>query len=312
MIETIEASLDNHELRPIVFRFLRGEISSHVTLMQMLTESSLDGVAEAIRAMESAVGSLDEESPIAARVAELVRLYRDNRERCAEIARSLDQQVDFESDAESDADRVAHYSRLFDGLVLESPEASVAAYSLGRKEVLEQSTAEIVDHMSRMKLLGSDRSILQIGCGIGRFEAALSPYVRNATGIDISPRMIESAKERCAGLVNVTLHETTGLDLGIFRDAQLDLVYAVDSFPYIVGVGMSLAQTYFSEAWRVLRTGGDLLILNFSYRESIDEDRIDVVELARLNGFEVLVSGDTPFRLWDGAVFHLRKGRRAG
>ncbi|HXI11686.1 MAG TPA: methyltransferase domain-containing protein [Thermoanaerobaculia bacterium] len=311
VIDAIETSLKNPELRPIVRRFLQGEISAHVTLLQLLTESDLESAAEAIETMERAA-ERSGGSSFSERIAELSLLYRDNRERCAAMARSLDEQVDFEPDGESDSARVAHYGQLFDSLVLESPEASVAAYSFGREDILAQSTSEIVDLLIGWNVIHRQRSVLQIGCGIGRFEAALAPMVGSATGIDISPRMIETARGRCASLNNVTLHVTTGLDLGSFSDGEFDLVYAVDSFPYVVGVGMDLAQTYFAEAGRVLRPRGDFVILNFSYRESVERDQIDVARLAEKNGFDVLVNGEAPFRLWNGAAFHLRKSGGTG
>ncbi len=119
--------------------------------------------------------------------------------------------------------------------------------------------------------------------------------------------MILTAKDRCEGLANVILHVVSGSDLRIFGDRQFDLVYAVDSFPYIVAVGPSLVERYFSEAHRVLRAGGDFLILNFSYRDSPGTDESDIFRLAGAYGFEVLVSGGKPFQLWDGTEFHLRR-----
>jgi SAM-dependent methyltransferase len=284
----------------ILQRFLEGELSAHVTLMQLLTAGPFDAVA---RELESLAAG----SPTA-RVLELVALFEHNRERCAALARAFEEQPDFDPAAESEEGRVAHFAALFDELVRHSPAASVAAYSLGREDVLAEATAEIVELLVRWHLTGAERNILQIGCGIGRIEAAVAPLVRSATGIDISPAMVEAATERCAGLPNVRFLLSSGRDLSLFGDGEFHLVYAVDSFPYIVGVGMTLVETHFAEAARVLVPGGDFLILNFSYRESLEFDREDVARLAASHGFEVLVNGEQPFRLWDGAAFHLRLG----
>jgi SAM-dependent methyltransferase len=282
----------------ILRRFLDGQLSAHVALMRLLT-------AEPFEFVERELASLAASSPTP-RAQELVALFRDNRERCAALASAFAEQPDFDPAAESEEGRVAHFAALFDDLVRQSPAASVAAYSLGREDVLAEATAEIVDLLARWRLIAEERDVLQIGCGIGRIEAAIAPLVRSATGIDISPAMVAAATERCAGLSNVRFLLASGRDLSQFVDGSFHLVYAVDSFPYIVGVGMTLAGTHFAEAARVLAPGGDFLILNFSYRESLELDREDVARLAAENGFAVLVNGEQPFRLWDGAAFHLR------
>jgi len=64
------------------------------------------------------------------------------------------------------------------------------------------------------------------------------------------------------------------------------------------------------EAARVLRPGGDLVILNYSYRDDVNADRREVVRLCAACGFELLANGETAtLRLWDAALFH---GRRLG
>jgi len=288
-------------LSPIVRRFLDGEISAHVALMELLLEKTLEEIA-------AEIVSLEEASP-SPRARELAGLFHDNRERCAELAKAFEQQPPFDPSSRSEEGRVAHFARLFDDLVRDSPAASVAAYSLGREDVLAEATAEIVDLLLRLDLVGPDRAILQIGCGIGRMEAALAPHVSRAVGIDISAAMIATATARCAGLPNLTFRLSSGRDLAGFAGGEFQLVYAVDSFPYIVEVGMTLAETHFAEAARVLADGGDFLILNFSYRDSRDLDRDDVSRLAAAYGFDVVTNGARPFLLWNGAMFHLRKSR---
>src|SRR5690606_40405531 len=72
--------------------------------------------------------------------------------------------------------------------------SSALLYSLGDPFLLARATAEVVDLFHRLRFVGKDRDILQIGCGTGRFEAAFSGSVRRAVGIDVSPRMIEVAR----------------------------------------------------------------------------------------------------------------------
>ncbi|WP_437987884.1 class I SAM-dependent DNA methyltransferase [Sorangium sp. So ce117] len=155
--------------------------------------------------------------------------------------------------------------------------------------------------------MGEDRAILQIGCGIGRFEAALAPRVREAWGLDVSPRMIEAARRRCAGRSNVVLAVSSGVDLGDAPSARFDLVYAVDSFPYAVAAGAEVVDLLVAEARRALRPGGELVVLGYSYRGDPARDAADVARLGARHGFDVLASGERAFSLWDARAYRLRK-----
>jgi ubiquinone/menaquinone biosynthesis C-methylase UbiE len=130
--------------------------------------------------------------------------------------------------------------------------------------------------------------------------------VRSIVGTDISATMLETSRRRCAALANVSFRQSSGHDLREFEDASFDLVLAVDTFPYIVHSG--LAERHMAEAARVLRQGGDLVILNYSYRGDPERDRADVLCFGDRYGFEVLRDGARPFTLWDGLAFHLVKG----
>jgi SAM-dependent methyltransferase len=156
-------------------------------------------------------------------------------------------------------------------------------------------------------VLGPERHVLEIGCGIGRFEQALARRVAAITGIDIAPRMIEAARQRCAGLPNVTLRVTAGRDLSPFAPGSFDTVLAIDAMPYVWRAGTALVATHFAEVARVLRAGGDFVILNLSYRGDLELDRQDARRLAATAGLRVLRNGTSDLRLWDGATFHLRR-----
>jgi len=58
---------------------------------------------------------------------------------------------------------------------------------------------------------------------------------------------------------------------------------------------------------RVLKPGGDFVILNFSYGEDESADESTVRKLAGRHSFKTIAAGERPFSLWDGVAFHLRK-----
>jgi SAM-dependent methyltransferase len=206
---------------------------------------------------------------------------------------------------------IAFCRRLFDWSVGQSEEASVALYSLGNPALLRAATSEIVSVLDAWGSLGSHKRALDIGCGIGRLEEALAPKLAEIHAVDVSEAMISVARRRSDGLRNVSFSTCTGMDLGGFDDESFDLVFAVDSFPYLVQSGMALVRTHFAEAARVLRANGELVILNFAYGTDASNDCDDVAALATAHGFEVLVAGTTPFALWNGTAFRLRR-RAAG
>jgi hypothetical protein len=86
-------------------------------------------------------------------------------------------------------------------------------------------------------------------------------------------------------------------------------VLAIDSMPYIYRAGPGLVETHLLETARVLRPGGDFVILNLSYRGDLELDRRDASHLARLAGLQLLRNGSADLRLWDGRTYHMRRPR---
>ncbi|HLJ72786.1 MAG TPA: class I SAM-dependent methyltransferase [Roseiarcus sp.] len=205
------------------------------------------------------------------------------------------------------ADRLAELAAAFDRAATLSPAASVALYSLGRPELLDAATADVVGYLETLGVIGPDRALLDIGCGVGRFERALAGKVARIVGLDISPAMVEIARRDCAGLANIDIRLCSGADLSGVADASMDCALAVDAFPYVVLAAGGLPRRLFEEMARVLKPGGDVLIANYSYRADLAADPSDVARLAHLNGLVVLRSDERPFRSWDGRVFHLGK-----
>jgi tRNA G46 methylase TrmB len=284
-----------------------GEVPVNIALMRMLVEASDAGEVE--RALTDAIAHLEggPERPGALRhLQQAVTLLRNNPQ-AFDVVRSVIAGVEHAGAAETPEAGVAQWAAVFDRAARASPEAGVALYALGNPALLRDATAEVVARMRDWGLLGATKAALDVGCGIGRFEEALAHELGLCVGIDIAAEMIVRAAKRCAGLPNLAFVRTSGCDLAAFADRSFDLVFAVDSFPYLVQSGQLLAALLVREAARVLKPGGALLVLNFSYRGDLTADRGDLRRAGTAAGLQVIRDGTQPFSLWDGTAFELRK-----
>ncbi|MFE7589737.1 class I SAM-dependent DNA methyltransferase [Kitasatospora sp. NPDC057512] len=85
---------------------------------------------------------------------------------------------------------------------------------------------QYADHGPGPELLGSPTSALEIGCGTGRALATLAEQGVKATGVDLSPVMVEKVSERW-GPSGVQIHCAEVLDYLSGADETWDAVYSV-------------------------------------------------------------------------------------
>ncbi len=290
---------DNAYLDDILVGCAAGAVPAPIAAMRLLMEAESPHIARA--ALDQALqNSRAEAIPRLQQVIDLISRHPDAWRLVHAVIGSV-------RHAEPEGDPIAHWAGLFDRIMQMSPEGSVALYSLGSPELLARATGEIVAVLDGWGLLGRERSVLDVGCGIGRLEMALAPYVGSVIGTDISPGMIAEARARCAGLMNVSFILTSGRDLADIDEESIDLITIVDAFPYILLSGADLAARHMAEATRILRPGGDLVILNCSYRGDIALDTADLAHLGSTVGLRLVRAGERLCRSWDAPAFHLVK-----
>jgi ubiquinone/menaquinone biosynthesis C-methylase UbiE len=95
---------------------------------------------------------------------------------------------------------------------------------------------------------GTDRDILECGCGTGLILERLATFARHAAGIDLSPGMLQLARSR--GL-DVREGSVTALP---FEDASFDVTCSFKVLAHVPDIGKAL-----SEMARVTRPGGVVL-----------------------------------------------------
>lgn len=99
----------------------------------------------------------------------------------------------------------------------------------------------------------ADKTVLEIGCGIGRMTEFFSPHWQTVSGIDISEEMIKNAKKRLAQLTNIKVNLNDGESIP-FPEAHFDFIFSYLVLQHVPTV-LSLEQ-YLRHIYRTLKPGG--------------------------------------------------------
>jgi len=92
------------------------------------------------------------------------------------------------------------------------------------------------------------RDALEVGCGTGLILERVAAQASHATGVDLSPGMLELARKR-----GLDVHEASATALP-FKDASFDVVYSFKVLAHVPEIERALA-----EMARVCRPGGHVL-----------------------------------------------------
>lgn len=115
-------------------------------------------------------------------------------------------------------------------------------------------------------------SILEIGCGVGRYCRPLASRFKVVLGFDISAEMIAQASDRCADLDNVQFQLNDGSSLANQPDESVEYCLCAGVFQHITH--LDVIESYLHEALRVLVPGG-LFLFQFEANrtEAIGRDQ---------------------------------------
>jgi len=101
--------------------------------------------------------------------------------------------------------------------------------------------------------LQADDDVVEIGCGLGRLTRPLAARVARVRALDVSPAMLERARELNPGLANVEWLRGAGSSLAGIEDASASACVSHVVFQHIPDPRVTLA--YVREMGRVLRPG---------------------------------------------------------
>jgi SAM-dependent methyltransferase len=118
-------------------------------------------------------------------------------------------------------------------------------YTVGRFEGIATALRSLAQDVSAAR-------ILEVGCGTGRWLAELLPVAREIYGIDLSPGMLQQARQRLESLTLICGHAS----YLPFPASVFDLIFCVNAFHHF-----PQPRDFISEARRLLRPGGALAII---------------------------------------------------
>jgi len=158
---------------------------------------------------------------------------RDDRERARSVrARRRDRAREFFSNAAADWDRL-------------------------RDELF----GERVELLPLFGLLDPAWTVADLGAGTGSLSEALAPFVRRVIAVDSSLQMLDALRGRLDGVRSVEARAGE-LEALPIEDGTVDLAFMLLVLHYIVEPADVLA-----EAWRVLRPGGRLIVVDMREHE---------------------------------------------
>jgi SAM-dependent methyltransferase len=96
-------------------------------------------------------------------------------------------------------------------------------------------------------------TILEIGCGYGRWTQFLQKHCSRLVAIDLSGECIDACRVRFADMPHVSCHLNDGTSLAAVDDLSIDFVFSFDALPL---VDRRTIESYLAQFGRVLTPGG--------------------------------------------------------
>lgn len=101
--------------------------------------------------------------------------------------------------------------------------------------------------------LSTDKTILDLACGIGRTCKWVAPFVKQYHGVDFIEDMIVRARAYNKGYTNATFQVNDGKTLNIFENDFFDIVYCELAFQHMP---KDIQKSYVKEVYRILKKKG--------------------------------------------------------
>lgn len=104
----------------------------------------------------------------------------------------------------------------------------------------------------------SQKTFLEIGCGPGRIIKPIAMRAKKVIGVDVSPTIVEIARNNLRLFDNVDIIKNSGHSLESVDNESVDVVISFDVFQHMPTLGVQLS--YLRETFRVLKPNGIFII----------------------------------------------------
>ncbi|MBM4075360.1 MAG: class I SAM-dependent methyltransferase [Planctomycetes bacterium] len=103
--------------------------------------------------------------------------------------------------------------------------------------------------------IGLDRSVLEIGCGVGRLSYWLAEKFGDVVGVDVASSLIEEARRRNSRS-NVSFEVGDGIHLAPCTRKEFDSIFSYEVLYYL---NCHQLTSYLRDAYQLLRPGGEFV-----------------------------------------------------
>lgn len=122
--------------------------------------------------------------------------------------------------------------------------------------LLKTGEEDVVRAMAATRMrFGTSRTLVEIGCGVGRLSSALATRFGKVIGLDVAPTLIEEAIRRNSR-DNVSFEVCDGVHLRPKEGAGCDTVFSYEVLYYL---NKKLLTSYFVDTFVLLRSGGEFV-----------------------------------------------------
>lgn len=176
--------------------------------------------------------------------------------------------------------------------------------------VLKERVFE-AEHLLRLVAPTGTERALDVACGPATLARIFAPHVRSMGGLDLTPAMLERARQETVGLHNFCAIRGNVLQMP-FRDGTFDIVVTSYSIHHLPDPAAAVAETS-----RVLKPGGKFGLLDMIVSEDVSVARAcNELEIVRdashtralpLSEFEKLLTANSLQILRREIVDHPRK-----
>lgn len=121
----------------------------------------------------------------------------------------------------------------------------------------EDINNDVVKVLTKTNIL-KDKVVLEIGCGSGRYTQYLAKFAKKYYALDISHPLLELAKNKCFKIKNIKYLRSSAERIPL-PDHSIDIIFS--SWAMIMEP-LSLRHRVFKEAQRVIKQGGEIIIID--------------------------------------------------